>query len=298
MKKLVASISIVLALTVGFYSSTSGINQTNVEAAGTAQNIVDTAKAQIGKPYVWGNSGPSSFDCSGLVHYVYSVKNGYSNILGARTTAQNYWNKNIKKVYSNPVAGDLVFFHKSGSSSVTHVAIMISSTQFVEAPKPGAYVKITNLKGYGLVVTGFERFVSTSGTVTPSSGPIQTVQTWLNQTYNSKLLVDGVAGSLTKTAIVKGVQTELNNTYNARLVVDGSFGSLSKSNWRTLQYGSSGNRVKLVQARLITLGLPVTGGMDGSFGNGTKSAIQQFQQSKGLVQDGIVGPQTAQALFN
>ncbi|MDT0109580.1 peptidoglycan-binding protein [Listeria booriae] len=297
MKKLVASLGIVLALTLGFYSSTSGINQTNVEAAGTAQNIIDTAKAQIGKPYVWGSAGPSSFDCSGLVHYVYSVKNGYGNVLGARTTAQNYWNKSIQKVYSNPVAGDLVFFYKAGTKSVVHVAIMISSTQFVEAPKPGANVKITNLKGYGLPVAGFERFVSISSTV-PSSGPIQTVQTWLNQTYNSRLVVDGVAGSLTKQAIVKGVQTELNNTYNARLVVDGSFGALSKSSWRTLQYGSSGNRVKLIQARLITLGLPVTGGMDGSFGNGTKSAVQLFQKSKGLVQDGIVGPQTAQALFN
>ncbi|MBC2022799.1 peptidoglycan-binding protein [Listeria booriae] len=297
MKKLVTSLGIVLALTLGFYSSTSGINQTNVEAAGTAQNIIDTAKAQIGKPYVWGSAGPSSFDCSGLVHYVYSVKNGYGNVLGARTTAQNYWNKSIQKVYSNPVAGDLVFFYKAGTKSVVHVAIMISSTQFVEAPKPGANVKITNLKGYGLPVAGFERFVSSSGTV-PTSGPIQTVQTWLNQTYNSRLAVDGVAGSLTKQAIVKGVQTELNNTYNARLVVDGSFGALSKSSWRTLQYGSSGNRVKLIQARLITLGLPVTGGMDGSFGNGTKSAVQLFQKSKGLVQDGIVGPQTAQALFN
>ncbi|MBC1778172.1 peptidoglycan-binding protein [Listeria booriae] len=298
MKKLVASVGIVLALTVGFYSSTSGINQTNVEAAGTTQNIIDTAKAQIGKPYVWGSAGPSQFDCSGLVHYVYSVKNGYGNVLGARTTAQNYWNKSIQKVYSNPVAGDLVFFYKAGTKSVVHVAIMISSTQFVEAPKPKAKVKITNLKGYGLPVAGFERFVSSSGTVVPSNGPIQTVQTWLNQTYNARLVVDGIAGSLTKQAIVKGVQTELNNTYNARLVVDGSFGALSKSSWRTLQYGSSGNRVKLIQARLITLGLPVTGGMDGSFGNGTKSAVQLFQKSKGLVQDGIVGPLTAQALFN
>ena len=37
----------------------------------TRQCIVDTARAQFGKPYVWGAEGPDSFDCSGLVMWCY-----------------------------------------------------------------------------------------------------------------------------------------------------------------------------------------------------------------------------------
>src|SRR3954467_10501775 len=35
------------------------------------QTAVDTALAQVGKPYVWGGAGPNSYDCSGLVQYAY-----------------------------------------------------------------------------------------------------------------------------------------------------------------------------------------------------------------------------------
>src|SRR4051812_3190889 len=38
-----------------------------------AQTAVDTALAQLGRPYAWGAAGPSSFDCSGLVQYAYSA---------------------------------------------------------------------------------------------------------------------------------------------------------------------------------------------------------------------------------
>src|SRR5436309_13571890 len=38
-----------------------------------AQTAVNTALAQVGKPYVWGGAGPNSFDCSGLVQYSYKA---------------------------------------------------------------------------------------------------------------------------------------------------------------------------------------------------------------------------------
>ena len=38
----------------------------------TAQTVVSAAQSQIGKPYVWGATGPNAYDCSGLVQYAYS----------------------------------------------------------------------------------------------------------------------------------------------------------------------------------------------------------------------------------
>ncbi|MDK7992207.1 NlpC/P60 family protein [Enterococcus raffinosus] len=40
-------------------------------ATGQQNSVVSNAKAQIGKPYSWGASGPNAFDCGGLVKYVY-----------------------------------------------------------------------------------------------------------------------------------------------------------------------------------------------------------------------------------
>lgn len=64
----------------------------------------------------------------------------------------------------------------------------------------------------------------------------------------------------------------------------------------TLQTGSSGPDVTLVQQRLTTLGF-YSGPIDGSYGAGTASAVTAFQTSKGIAPaDGVVGPSTWQAL--
>ena len=64
----------------------------------------------------------------------------------------------------------------------------------------------------------------------------------------------------------------------------------------TLQTGSTGADVKRLQRILVELKLLDYTGIDGSFGPQTESAVKSFQQSKGLMVDGIVGPQTWQAL--
>jgi peptidoglycan hydrolase-like protein with peptidoglycan-binding domain len=64
----------------------------------------------------------------------------------------------------------------------------------------------------------------------------------------------------------------------------------------TLQTGSSGADVTLVQQRLTALGL-YTGAVDGSYGPGTAAAVTTFQTSKGITPaDGVVGPDTWAAL--
>ncbi|MFQ5426153.1 MAG: peptidoglycan-binding protein, partial [Gaiellales bacterium] len=61
---------------------------------------------------------------------------------------------------------------------------------------------------------------------------------------------------------------------------------------KSLQAGSSGNRVRQLQAALIALGLLEEGADDGDFGSGTKRAVQAFQLEKGLKANGVANKKT------
>ena len=120
---------------------------------------------------------------------------------------------------------------------------------------------------------------------------IKSVQTWLNTNYKTGLTVDGVYGPKTKAALVKALQTELNKQCGAGLTVDGIYGNMTASKVVNLYVGAYGNITKTLQGFLICNGYS-TNGFDGSFGNGTQSAVKSFQSKKGLTADGIVGPKT------
>lgn len=94
------------------------------------------ALAQIGKPYVWGATGPSSFDCSGLVQYAYHQV-GVS--LPRTTYAQDVVGTPVSQ--ANLQLGDLVFFYGG-----EHVGIYVGNGNVVHAPEPGQLVKITSMK--------------------------------------------------------------------------------------------------------------------------------------------------------
>jgi cell wall-associated NlpC family hydrolase len=95
--------------------------------------------AELGKPYVWGAGGPSSFDCSGLVSYVYAQV-GVS--LPHNAAAQYGYGTPVS--YGDLQAGDLVFF-----SGLGHVGIYIGGGQFIHAPHTGDVVKISSLSSHG-----------------------------------------------------------------------------------------------------------------------------------------------------
>jgi cell wall-associated NlpC family hydrolase len=88
-------------------------------SAGTGQlttpsvnpQIVAEAKRHLGQPYVWAAAGPSSFDCSGLVTYVYAK-------FGMSLPHQSAIQQNVARVIprSRAVPGDLVFYHDSEGS--------------------------------------------------------------------------------------------------------------------------------------------------------------------------------------
>ena len=64
---------------------------------------------------------------------------------------------------------------------------------------------------------------------------------------------------------------------------------------QTLKPGDTGPQVKLLQKALAALGLS-PGKADGDYGPATQTEVEKFQLSKGLAEDGIVGPQTLAAL--
>ena len=64
----------------------------------------------------------------------------------------------------------------------------------------------------------------------------------------------------------------------------------------TISSGSSGTDVRRLQRLLVEMKLLDFMGIDGMFGPNTDGAVRSFQQSEGLVDDGIVGPLTWAAL--
>jgi cell wall-associated NlpC family hydrolase len=107
-----------------------------------AQTAVNTALAQLGKPYVWGAAGPGSYDCSGLVLAAYRAA-GIS--LPHSSSMQSTMGRPVAANALQP--GDLVFFY----SPVSHVAMYIGNGQIVQAStfgKPVAVTQLSSMPGY------------------------------------------------------------------------------------------------------------------------------------------------------
>lgn len=96
---------------------------------------------------------------------------------------------------------------------------------------------------------------------------------------------------------VRRLQQECNNQGFSKQKVDGIAGPATLAGCPTLKKGASGNITKLLQEKLVTLGYS-TNGVDGIFGSGTYSAVREFQKTRGLSIDGIVGQNTWRKLLN
>ncbi|GHE48670.1 NlpC/P60 family protein [Streptomyces vinaceus] len=98
-----------------------------------AARAVAFAYGAIGKPYVWGATGPGSFDCSGLTQAAWRSA-GVS--LPRTTYTQINAGQRVSRDQLAP--GDLVFFY----SGVTHVGLYIGNGQMIHAPRPGSTVRV------------------------------------------------------------------------------------------------------------------------------------------------------------
>ncbi|GAA1682706.1 C40 family peptidase [Kribbella yunnanensis] len=103
-----------------------------VPVNGRAGVAVQVAMNQMGDPYVWGEDGPSSFDCSGLMLYAWG-KAGVS--LSHSSKAQASEGRRVSK--SQLMPGDLVFYY----SPISHVGMYIGNGRIVHASRPGKPVK-------------------------------------------------------------------------------------------------------------------------------------------------------------
>ena len=124
---------------------------------------------------------------------------------------------------------------------------------------------------------------------------IYDIQEWLNRHYNTGLALDNIYGPKTKNALIKGLQTELNKQYNKGLAVDGIWGLKTYNACINVRQGAEGNITMLIQMALFIKGYSLS--MDKKFGSDTTAKVKEFQKSKGLAADGIVGKNTFKALF-
>jgi peptidoglycan DL-endopeptidase CwlO len=138
--------------------------------------VIAYAQQQIGKPYLWGGTGPDAFDCSGLVMMVYQA----AGVDIPRTSeAQWTWGPQVPASQVEP--GDLVFFAGSDGTPASpgHVGMVIGGGKMIEAYATGFPIRIstygTASSAGGLTqVVGFTRPWAHSGVVLPpgsSSGP-------------------------------------------------------------------------------------------------------------------------------
>jgi hypothetical protein len=122
--------------------------------------IAAAARRYIGDPYVWGASGPASFDCSGLIKYAL----GQLGISAPRVTTDQWaWVKRVTP--QEATVGDLVFFQGSDPPSPGHVGIITGPGQMINAPYTGTNVRTDSFSYPGsgaMTVVGFGRVPMTS----------------------------------------------------------------------------------------------------------------------------------------
>ena len=111
--------------------------ETASSASGNA--IVSYAYNFIGTPYVYGATGPDTFDCSGFTSYV------YANAAGINITRTTYSQMGVGTPvsYDQLQPGDLVFTYGGD-----HVGIYVGGGQYIHAPQPGDSVKVGNVTSF------------------------------------------------------------------------------------------------------------------------------------------------------
>ena len=182
---------------------------------------------------------------------------------------------NLFTLNSNPKVGDIVIFYYGGQFAHTGIVIKVNGDYFET----------------------IEGNTNNGSTIVPNGGSV-----CKKSYYNSKLpgtkfctpnwsLINSIPSSITSKNWIAELQNECNKQGFSKQVVDGIAGPNTLNGCPLLQYGASGNITKILQQRLTNLGFD-TKGIDGIFGQNTKQAVMNFQKSKNLLVDGIVGKNT------
>ncbi|ORT54199.1 C40 family peptidase [Streptomyces sp. CB03238] len=118
-------------------NNNTGCTPVGVPASDNTAGYVKVALQQVGKPYVWGGTGPDGFDCSGLIVYGWRQM-GYQ--LRVRTSQQMH-EVAVPVAQGQEKSGDLIFtrFEAGGPA---HVMIVVKPGVAVEAPRTGLDVRV------------------------------------------------------------------------------------------------------------------------------------------------------------
>jgi cell wall-associated NlpC family hydrolase len=122
------------------------------------------AEQQLGKPYLWGGTGPDAFDCSGLVMMAYRA----AGISIARTS-EAQWATGTRVPASQVQPGDLVFFAGADGTATDpgHVGLVIGDGKMIEAYATGFPVRVSSYANRGAI--GFTR-PAANAKVSPNPG--------------------------------------------------------------------------------------------------------------------------------
>ncbi|TDC65548.1 C40 family peptidase [Streptomyces hainanensis] len=93
---------------------------------------LSAAVSKLGSPYVWGATGPSSFDCSGLTSWAYSQAG-----VSLPRTSQSQATIGARLSMSELAPGDLVFYY----DDLHHVGLYAGNGQIIHSPRPGSSVE-------------------------------------------------------------------------------------------------------------------------------------------------------------
>jgi hypothetical protein len=127
-------------------------------------DLIAIAGTELGKPYRYGDEGPNTFDCSGLMQFVY----GQVGVKLPRTAAQQ---QAATSRTTSPLPGDLVFY----GQPATHVALYVGAGKMISAPGPGQSVHLVgvgNPTNYGRVAglgTALAPVIGTVGAATSTA---------------------------------------------------------------------------------------------------------------------------------
>jgi peptidoglycan DL-endopeptidase CwlO len=116
-------------------------------AARGADTALNYAKAQLGKPYLWGGAGPNSFDCSGLTMMAWGAA---GVALPHLAQAQYALTRRVELTDLKP--GDLIFY--GTPTDVHHVGIYVGDGNMIEAPQTGDVVKYSTIYWGDLLAGG------------------------------------------------------------------------------------------------------------------------------------------------
>jgi len=114
--------------------------------------VIAFAEQQLGKPYLFGGTGPDAFDCSGLVMAAYRA----AGIDIPRTSEQQWaWGPRVSASQVRP--GDLVFFVGADGTTTSpgHVGLVIGGGKMIEAYATGFPIRVAPYGGRNPI--GFSR---------------------------------------------------------------------------------------------------------------------------------------------